>query len=51
MEKINGVTLYEPSELVLSARAGTSLAEIEKTLAKYIEAYEVLTGEKFVPVD
>lgn len=34
IEKINGVTLYEPSELVLSARAGTSLAEIEKTLAK-----------------
>lgn len=23
---------------------------VEKTLAKYIEAYEVLTGEKFVPV-
>jgi len=23
---------------------------VEKTLAKYVEAYEVLTGEKFVPV-
>jgi len=24
---------------------------VEKTLEKYVEAYEVLTGEKFVPVD
>ena len=30
---ISGVTLYEPEELVLSARAGTPLAEIEKLLA------------------
>jgi glycolate oxidase FAD binding subunit len=28
-----GVTLYEPSELVLSARAGTPLAEIDRLLA------------------
>jgi glycolate oxidase FAD binding subunit len=33
LSKLTGVTLYEPEELVLSARAGTSLAEIEKLLA------------------
>ncbi|HEV2000849.1 MAG TPA: FAD-binding protein, partial [Xanthobacteraceae bacterium] len=30
---LSGVTLYEPEELVLSARAGTPIAEIEKLLA------------------
>jgi glycolate oxidase FAD binding subunit len=31
---LNGVTLYEPAELVLSAEAGTPLAEIEALLDK-----------------
>ena len=33
--KLRGVTLYEPTELVLSARAGTPLAEVEALLAKH----------------
>ena len=33
LSKLSGVTLYEPEELVLSAKAGTPLAEIEALLA------------------
>jgi len=35
LSKLTGVTLYEPEELVLSAKAGTPLAEIEELLAQH----------------
>ncbi|WP_394690536.1 glycolate oxidase subunit GlcE [Hoeflea sp.] len=33
VEKLTGITNYDPSELVMAARAGTPLAEIEEALA------------------
>jgi len=32
-QNLTGITLYSPSELIISARAGTTLAEIEATIA------------------
>src|SRR5258705_6432011 len=34
LSALSGVTLYEPEELVLSAKAGTPIAEIEKLVAE-----------------
>ncbi|MGB8818239.1 MAG: glycolate oxidase subunit GlcE [Rhizobiaceae bacterium] len=35
LSQLSGINFYEPDELVLSAKAGTPLAEIEKLLAKH----------------
>lgn len=39
LSQLTGVTLYEPEELVLSARAGTPLAELEKLLAQHNQEF------------
>ena len=35
---LSGVTLYEPAEMVITARAGTPVAEVERTLARRNQA-------------
>jgi len=35
LSQLSGVTLYEPEELVLSARAGTPIGEIERLLSEH----------------
>ncbi len=45
LSKYAGVTLYEPDELVLSAKAGTPIAELEALLASKGQAFQ------FEPMD
>ncbi|MGF1622540.1 MAG: FAD-binding protein [Rhodomicrobiaceae bacterium] len=49
--EMNGVTLYEPTELVVSAKAGTPLSEIEALLAKNGQelAFEPARWERLSP--
>lgn len=45
LSKLRGVTLYEPSELVLTAKAGTPVAEVEKLLGENGQQFD------FEPMD
>lgn len=45
LSRLTGVTLYEPAELVLSARAGTPVAELEALLAQSNQQFD------FEPMD
>ncbi|MHC8491906.1 glycolate oxidase subunit GlcE [Thalassospira sp. SM2505] len=44
LSKLTGVLFYEPEELVLSVRAGTSLAEIQATLREKNQQFHFETG-------
>ncbi len=51
MRDMSGVTLYEPAELVLSARAGTPLGEIETLLDEHGQelAFEPSRWDRLIP--
>ena len=56
LSQLTGITLYEPDELVLSARAGTPLVEIESVLAEHNQqlsfeppAWGALLGSDIAP--
>lgn len=53
MRRFSEITLYEPSELVLSARAGTSIVEIERTIKSYNQQmpFEYLDFSKILGTD
>ena len=46
---LTGITLYSPSELIISARAGTTLAEIEAAVAEKGQHLVAERGERNAP--
>jgi len=56
-ENLSGITMYEPGEMVLAAKAGTPVAEIQKALAdnKQMLTFEpmdhsALLGRRLAPL-